>query len=190
MNKMLIVGSSYSIKSTFAKKFFNHKIVFINFRQIWNHKDIENFDVIIVSGFHQTILKKSLIDIDKYIDDYLKFTLFLKSKTDQLFLISTFIPPKRSFSRVVYFYKNLLIRIFEQKKIRVLSFPKIVDKKIEKKIIFKILNLFKIQFTNQEDLINNTEKYILKSVSEPNFFLLRIPRNMLIERFLRLFDAS
>ena len=190
MNKILIIGSSYSIKSTFAKKFYNHKIIFINFRQIWNYKDIENFDVIILSGFHQKILKKNLKDLDKYIDDYLKFTLFLKSKADQLFFISTFIPSKKSFSRVVYFYNHLLTSLVENKRINVLSFPKIVDKNFKKKTIFKILNLFKIRFTNQDDLINNTENYILKNVPKPRFFFLRIPRNMLIERFLRLLDDS
>ena len=55
--------------------------------------------------------------------------------------MSTFIPKKISFSRVVFFYKILLDNILTKKNIDVVCFKKIIHKKNKKNIIFKALKL-------------------------------------------------
>ena len=95
MLKILIIGSSYSIKNTFAKKFNNEKIKFINFRKIWNLRNLDKFDIIILSGFHHKIFQLQLKNLNNYIFDYKNFIKYLISKTNKLILISTFIPKKK-----------------------------------------------------------------------------------------------
>ena len=188
MGKILIIGSSYSIKNTFSKKFLNENVQFINFRTIWNKRKIPTYDIIILSGYHHKLLKYDLDNFNEYVRNYYKFILDLKNKTNTLIFISTYIPKKISFSRVVYFYKKIVKKLFEKKGIQILSFKKIVDDKFKDTLIFKVLKKTNFEFTDQKDLIKFTNKYLLNKISEPKFFFIKITRPILIERFLRLLD--
>ena len=190
MSKILIIGSSYTIKSTFKKKYLIDELTFLNFRQLWDKRELQQFDKIILSGFHRKILDKNKNIIKTYIDEYNDFVIYLLKHCSELYLISTFIPNKISFSRVVFFYQNLLIKIISYKNIFVLSFPKIVDSNFKEKISYKVLNFFKISLTEQNYLIKHTEKFILKQISKPRYFFLKIPRNMFLERLLRILDVN
>ncbi len=188
MLKILIIGSSQIIKNTFKKKYNKSNITFIKFRKVWIRRNINKFDIIILSGFHRSILSYDMYSLDKYINKYKNFILQLSQKTDNLFVISTFIPNKLSFSRIVYFYKNLLPKIFKKKNIKILSFRKIISKVESKKNIFFILKFLKIKMTDQNALIKNTNRFQLNKIPNPKSYFLNIPRNMIIERILRLFD--
>tara|TARA_B100001057_G_scaffold213226_1_gene213572 strand:+ start:1209 stop:1814 length:606 start_codon:yes stop_codon:yes gene_type:complete len=190
MRKILIIGSSYIIKKTFKKKFSKDDITFTEFRKIWEQKNIEKFDIIILSGFHRKILHKKISYIEGYILKYDNFINFLTKNCDQLYLISTFIPNYYSFSRIVFFYKSLILKSMLNHKVKVISFRKIIDEKFKNKLFFKILKLLKFNLTDQEYLINNTEKFILKDVPITKILLLGIPRLMLIERIIRLLDID
>ena len=190
MSKILIIGSSYTIKSTFKKKYLIDELTFMDFRQLWNKRELQQFDKIILSGFHRKILNKNKYIINTYIEEYNDLILYLLKHCTELYLISTFIPNKISFSRVVFFYQNLLIKIFSYKNMYVLSFPKIIDSGFKEKISYKILNFFKISLTEQDYLIKHTEKFILKQISKPRYFFLKIPRNMFLERLLRILDVN
>tara|TARA_Y100000996_G_C22483297_1_gene627123 strand:- start:82 stop:687 length:606 start_codon:yes stop_codon:yes gene_type:complete len=190
MRKILIIGSSYIIKKTFKKKFLKDDITFTEFRKIWEQKNIEKFDIIILSGFHRKILHKKISYIKGYILKYDNFINFLTKNCDQLYLISTFIPNSYSFSRIVFFYKSLILKSMLNQKVKVISFPKIIDEKFKNKFFFKFLKLLKFKLTDQEYLINSTEKFILKDVPITKILLLEIPRIMLIERIIRLLDID
>ena len=190
MSKILIIGSSYTIKNTFKKKYLIDELTFLDFRQLWDKRELQQFDKIILSGFHRKILNENKNIINTYIEEYNNFIIYLLNHCTELYLISTFIPNKISFSRVVYFYQNLIIEIFSYKNIFVLSFPKIIDSSFKEKISYKILNIFKINFTEQNYLIKYTEKFILKQISKPRYFFLKIPRNMFLERLLRILDVN
>ena len=190
MSKILIIGSSYTIKNTFKKKYLIDELTFLDFRQLWDKRELQQFDKIILSGFHRKILNKNKNIINTYIEEYNNFIIYLLNHCTELYLISTFIPNKISFSIVVYFYQNLIIKIFSYKNIFVLSFPKIIDSSFKEKISYKILNIFKINFTEQNYLIKYTEEFILKQISKPRYFFLKIPRNMFLERLLRILDVN
>ena len=190
MSKILIIGSSYTIKNTFKKKYLIDELTFLDFRQLWDKRELQQFDKIILSGFHRKILNKNKNIINTYIEEYNNFIIYLLNHCTELYLISTFIPNKISFSRVVYFYQNLIIKIFSYKNMFVLSFPKIIDSSFKEKINYKILNIFKINFTEQNYLIKYTEEFILKQISKPRYFFLKIPRNMFLERLLRILDVN
>ena len=190
MSKILIIGSSYTIKNTFKKKYLIDELTFLDFRQLWDKRELQQFDKIILSGFHRKILNKNKNIINTYIEEYNNFIIYLLNHCTELYLISTFIPNKISFSRVVYFYQNLIIKIFSYKNIFVLSFPKIIDSSFKEKISYKILNIFKINFTEQNYLIKYTEEFILKQISKTRYFFLKIPRNMFLERLLRILDVN
>ena len=190
MSKILIIGSSYTIKDTFKKKYLIDELTFLDFRQLWDERKLQQFDKIILSGFHRKILNKNKNIINTYIEEYNNFIIYLLKHCTELYLISTFIPNKISFSRVVFFYQNLIIKIFSYKNIFILSFPKIIDSSFKEKISYKILNIFKISFTEQNYLIKHTEKFILKQISKPKYFFLKIPRTMFLERLLRILDVN
>ena len=190
MLKILIIGSSYSIKNTFAKKFNNEKIKFINFRKIWNLRNLDKFDIIILSGFHHKIFQLQLKNLNNYIFDYKNFIRYLISKTNKLILISTFIPKKKSFSRVVYFYVNILNDFVNNKKVVVLSFKKIMDDKLKNSLVGKLLNILKIETTTQNNLINNTNEFVYTKIKKPKFIFLKYTRTVFIERLTRLFDVD
>ena len=88
---------------------------------------------ILVSGFHHKQINNKYLNFYEYIFDYfLKFVENLKLNCNKLILVSTFIPKKISFSRVVFFYKILLDNILTKKNIDVVCFKKIIHKKIKK----------------------------------------------------------
>ena len=59
MRKILIIGSSFTIKETFSKKFINDQVNFCNFRDCWENRNLDFYDVIVLSGYHHIILQKS-----------------------------------------------------------------------------------------------------------------------------------
>ncbi len=188
MSKVLIIGSSYSIKDTFSKKFNLESITFLNFREAWLMKEISYYDIIVISGFHHDKIKVLFPEFKKYIIEYFNFILLLESKCNELLLITTFIPSKISFSRVVFLYKSLLNLVDNKSKIKPISFRKIIHENNKNSLALKLLEYFGLKFTQQNDIIKNTEKYILKNIPNPYFVNLKIRRNMSLERFLRLLD--
>ena len=190
MKKILIIGSSYSIRQVFSKKFKNDEIKLLNFRKAWIVRDMNEYDIIIVSGFHHNKLKDDLISLKRYIEDYKLFIENLENKCKQLYFISTFIPSKLSFSRIVYFYQNLNDEIIHREKIKVISFRKIIDEKNNKNFFLKILNAFGYKFTPQSEIIKNTNNFKLNKISRPKFIFLKIKRIMFFERVLRLLDIN
>lgn len=189
MSKILIIGSSYSIKDTFTKKYINYNINFINFRKVWKNREISDYDIIIISGFDQKKISNNIKDIDQYINDYIVFVKTLKNKTKKIFLVSTFIPPNRSFSRVVYFYQKVVTNLKDFENIKILTFKKILTEKLKSNFFFKLLILMGISFTDQKELIKNTNNYLLKDIPKPKFFFLNVKRFMFFERILRIFDV-
>ena len=76
MSKILIIGSSYTIKSTFKKKYLIDELTFLDFRQLWDKRELQQFDKIILSGFHRKILDKNKNIIKTYIDEYNYFVIY------------------------------------------------------------------------------------------------------------------
>jgi len=188
VKKILIIGSSYSIKDTFSKKFHSNLIYFSNFRDAWSLKKFNNYDIIVVSGFHHSQIKQNFANFNLYILKYLDFLKKLEICCNNIILISTFIPSKLSFSRVVFFYKRLSEFIIKNKKIEIIYFKKIIHKKNKENFLIKLLKVIGFKFTNQNYLITNMENFKLKKIPEPKFLFLNIKRYMIIERFLRFFD--
>jgi hypothetical protein len=188
MKNVLIIGSSYSIKSVFSKKFSNHSLNFVNFRKAWKKKKFNNYDLIIISGFHHNSINDNFSKIYEYIIQYSIFVLRLENYCKELFLISTYIPSKISFSRVVFFYKKLSEIIIRRKKIKIISFKKIIDEKNKDNFILKILMYIGFKFIKQTDVTNNYKNFFLKKIPDPIFFFIRIKKKMIIERVIRLFD--
>ena len=190
MRKILIIGSSFSIKETFSKKFINDKVNFCNFRACWENRNLDFYDVIVLSGYHHIILQKSFNEFNEYINHYLKFVSYLQSKTESLYFISTYIPKKLSFSRLVFFYRFTLERLFNKKKITIIYFKKILDSKNRNNLIIKMLKIIGMKFTKQIEIIKFTDNFYLKSLPNPNFYFLKIRRPIIIERILRLLDID
>ena len=190
MAKILIIGSSYSIKNTFAKKYINDDIFYLNFRDVWKKREIDKYDLIILSGFHRSITHIKLFEIKYYIEEYQNFVDFLSKRTNKIIFISTFIPQKISFSRIVYFYQNINKILISYDKLIILSFKKINDDKFKRSLSGKIINFFSFKVTSQDDLIKNTKNYILKKLNHPRILFIKVPRSIFIERLLRLLDVN
>ena len=188
MRKILIIGSSYSIKETFSKKFKNQEVYFSSFRNTWHNRDIKFYDLIVLSGYHHFILKKDINQLSEYINDYCEFVFFLREKTDCLLLLSTYIPRKISFSRVAFFYRGTIGKLLNKKKINILIFKKILDTRNRHNLLIKILKKIGLKFTIQKDLAYFTENFYLKNLPSPKFYFIKIKRPLIIERILRLFD--
>ena len=58
-----------------------------------------------------------------------------------------------------------------------------MDDKIKNSLLGRILNIFKIETTMQNDLIYN-------KTNNPKFFFLKFTRTIFIERLTRLFDID
>ena len=190
MLKILIVGSSYPIKNIFAKKYEDHDIHYVGFRNLWKNRSITKFDIIILSGFHFEILKSNTTLLNNYINDYSEFISFLLKNSKKIFVISTFIPKNISYSRTVYFYFKLSSIIINNENINILSFKKINDDRFNKTMVKKFLDIFNTKFTQPDELIRNTLKFKIENLNNPSFFFLQIPRSKIIERFLRLLDRN
>tara|TARA_S200000501_G_C20709682_1_gene693413 strand:+ start:346 stop:918 length:573 start_codon:yes stop_codon:yes gene_type:complete len=190
MLKILIIGSSYSIKNLFSKKYANESLTYIDFRYLWNTRKLNKFDKIILSGFHRKITSLKLDKVIEYLKEYKDFINFLCDHTNKVYIISTFIPKKISLSRIVYFYYLLNKDIISQSNLTIISFHKINNHRIQSNIFFKILKIFKVKFTDENDLIKNTQNYFLKNINKPRFFFLKMQRGVIIEKVTRLFDID
>jgi hypothetical protein len=192
--KILIIGSSYSIKKTFSDIYNDkYKIDYINFRETWrNPKSINRYEIIIVSGFHFFICYLSLASLGNYINKYIKYLNSIKAKCTKVILITTFINSKKSLSRVVYFYYNLLLTLKNRsllKKFNILTFRKIhfIKNNIFYKIFLKkILESKFLQFNQVDCFKKKINKYKLKKIQKINFIFIKFPRTRLIDRVLRL----
>lgn len=191
--KILIIGSSYAIKKVFAEIYSSkYKIDNISFRDSWRSlTSNKKYKIIIISGFHFYICHYSLCSIDHYIDNYIKYLNKIRLKNSQVILISTFIDLKYSFSRVVYFYYNLILTLKERlllKKFTILTFRKIHFKNnnnIYNIFLKKLLESNFLQFVHIDYFKKNIHKYKLHRLNKINFFLLKFPRPRLIDRILR-----
>ena len=114
----------------------------------------------------------------------------LSRNTNNLILISTFIPSIKTYSRIVYFYYELYVKATKLKNVEVLSFKKILDKSQFGKYKRKILKLLNFNFTNPSEIISNMDKFRLAKVIKPKFILINVPRTIFFERIIRLLDKS
>jgi hypothetical protein len=194
-NNTLIIGSSNSIKKIFTYKYKNiRSIDLVSFRYAWsNIKKINQYDKIIISGFHYYICYCSISDLKVYIVKYIKFINYLRKKSKKIILISTHIGDKPSLSRVVYFYYNLIQKIkinFLLKKIDIISFRKIY---FSYSIYFynillkKIFESFLFNFIHYKFFIKNINKYKIRNLSNIEFFFINLPRPRFVDRIFRLF---
>lgn len=188
METILIIGSSYSIKDTFKKKFNNQSVTFLSFREIWSGYQMKKYDIIILSGFHHYKICAKYTYYINYIKQYYDFILEIEKNCNKLFVISTFIPSKISFSRVVYFYREISKRIINRRKIKIISFKKILFKGNKNIFYLKILQIIGYEFTNQEDLVNNLNQFILNRVPNTKFYFIKIRKKLIFERLLRFLD--
>ena len=190
MGKVLIVGSSHSIVETFSKKFIDDDLNFLNFRTVWNNRNIDYYDVIVVSGYHHQLLWENLNSLNDYALKYYKFLSEISKKTKSLLFISTYIPKKISFSRVSFFYNLILKKILYNENIKILSFKKIIDSKLKKSLSFYFLQKIGIKFTSQNELVDYTYRFYLENIPRTKFYFLGIKRPLILERVLRLFDID
>ena len=153
-NNILLIGKSVIIKKAFYNFYKNKKIKNLSFRKSWNNLDlIGNFENIIISGFHFNICNMSKHELDKYILKYFNYICKISGKSKRVYLISTNLDLSHSFSRVVYFYYNLLKKIRKNRRIEVLTFKYIYgnEKKYHEKLkifILKFLGYEIIHFNN------------------------------------------
>jgi hypothetical protein len=191
--RILIIGSSYTIKRAFTEIYSSkYKIDNISFRESWRSlASNKRYKKIIVSGFHFYICYSSLCSIDHYIDNYIKYLNKIRLKSSQVILISTFINSKYSFSRVVYFYYNLIFALKKRlllQKFIILTFRKIYFKNnnnIYTIFLKKLLESNFLQFIHINYFKKNIYKYKFHKLHKINFFYLKFPRTRLIDRILR-----
>jgi hypothetical protein len=192
--KILIIGSSYTIKRVFTEIYGSkYKIDNISFRESWRSlASNKQYKIIIISGFHFYICYYPLCTIGHYIDNYIKYLNKIRLKNSQVMLISTFINSKYSFSRVVYFYYNLILTLKKRhllKNFVILTFRKIHFKNnnnIYNIFLKKLLESIFLQFVHIDYFKKNIYKYKLHKLHKINFFFLKFPRPRLIDRILRL----
>ena len=145
MNKVLIVGSSPSIVETFSKKFIYDDLNFLNFRTVWKNRNIDYYDVIVLSGYHHKILWENFNSINNYVLNYSKFILEISKKTNSILFISTYIPNKLSFSKVVFFYRAIIEKLVNEKNIKILCFKKIIYSRNRNSLFIKILQINRLK---------------------------------------------
>lgn len=192
--KILIIGSSYSIKKAFSDIYsLKYSIDYINFRDSWrNPKSIKQYELIIVSGFHFFICYISLASLAIYIDKYVKYLNNIRTKCKKTILITTYVKSKNSFSRVVFFYYNLLLTLKNRsliKKFNILTFRKIHfinNNNFYQTFLKKILESKFFKFNNIDYFKRNINKYKLKKVQKTDFIFIKLPRTRLVDRILRL----
>ena len=188
-SKTLLIGKSLIIKKAIFYLFKNKKIKNLSFRKSWNNLDlIGNFENIIISGFHFNICNMSKHELDKYILKYFNYICKISGKSKRVYLICTNLDLSHSFSRVVYFYYNLLKKIKKSKRIEVLSFKYIYGN--EKKYHEK-LKIFILKFLGYEIIhFNNLNKNKLPKKKPIKFYLIKLPRPRFFDRLIRLFVDS
>ena len=188
-NKTLLIGKSLIIKKAIFYLFKNKKIKNLSFRKSWNNLDlIGNFENIIISGFHFNICNMSKHELDKYILKYFNYICKISGKSKRVYLISTNLDLSHSFSRVVYFYYNLLKKIRKNRRIEVLTFKYIYGN--EKKYHEK-LKIFILKFLGYEIIhFNNLNKNKFPKKKPIKFYLIKLPRPRFFDRLIRLFVDS
>jgi len=170
-NNILLIGKSAIIKKIFYNFYKNKKIQNLSFRKSWDNLNlIENFEYIVVSGFHFDICKMKKYELDKYIIKYSNYIHRISRKCKKVYLICTDLDQSHSFSRVVYFYYNLLKKLKKNKYVEILSFKTLYGIIVHYKNLTKILNKNKL-----------SKKKLIK------FYLIKIPRSRNFDRLIRLF---
>ena len=189
----LLIGKSLVIKKAFFYLYKNKKIRNLSFRKSWNNLSlIGNFEHIIVSGFHFDICKMTKHELDNYILEYSDYIYGITNKCKKVYLICTDLNLPYSFSRVVYFYYNLLKKLKKNKKIEVLSFEFVygIEKKIHEKLKIFILKLLGYKIIHYKNLIKSINKNKFHKKKSIKFYLIKLPRPRFFDRLIRLFIDS
>ncbi len=189
IKKILIIGNGTDIVKTFNYVFKNNQIINISFRKAWkNPKKIKEFDIILISGFHHYICKLSEVKFFEYVNKYLQFIYYLKSKGKTIYLISTDLSIKRSVSRVAFFYYLLNKKISLKKNINIISFHTLFGhkKNISEKIKIKLLKLLKIKVLHYKEMVRVISKKNIYKNNYIKFYFIKYPRPRFIDRLLRL----
>lgn len=188
-SKTLLIGKSLIIKKAIFSLFKNHKITNLSFRKSWTKPNsIKKFKYIIVSGFHFDICKMQKRELDKYVIEYFQYINKIKKKCQKVYLICTDMNFSYSFSRVVYFYFNLLKKIRKDRKLEVLSFKYLYsdEKNIMNSIKIFILKILGYDLLLYKDLKKgvNTSLFNKKKIK---FYFIKLPRTRFFDRLIRLF---
>ena len=189
----LLIGKSLIIKKAVSHLYKNKKIQNLSFRKSWiNMSSIGKFEHIIVSGFHFDICQMTKHELDKYILEYSDYIYSINNKCKKVYLICTDLNLSHSFSRVVYFYYNLLKKLKKNKKMEVLSFEFVygIEKKIHEKLKIFILKLLGYQIIHYKNLIKNIKKNKFHKRKMIKFYLIKCPRSRFFDRLIRLFIDS
>ena len=190
INNILVIGKGPDIVKTFYYVFKNNQVTNISFRKAWTDpKQIKNFDIIILSGFHYNICKCSKEEFFDYIKKYMNFIYQMKKKCNNFYLISTDLSIKKSVSRVVYFYYTLNKKINLKKDINIISFHTIIGHEIKKlsKIKISLLKLLKIKTFYYKDMTKKFSKIEKHKNRFIKFYLINYSRPRVIDRIARLF---
>ena len=189
MKNVLIIGTGADIVKTFYYVFKNNQVSNISFREIWaNPERVDNFDTIILSGFHYDICKFSKSKLINYVKEYENFISELKKKCENFYLVSSDLSINKSISKVVFFYYNLINNISLDKEIKILSFHTIVghDEGIKNKIkisTLRILNIETMHFKKMVEIISDQKNNKINFIK---FYFIDFPRPRSIDRILRL----
>ena len=127
-------------------------------------------------------------ELDNYIIKYSKYICALSKKCKKVYLISTDMNISHSFSRVVYFYYNLLNKIKNKKKIKILLFGSLYSDETN---IFDKLKIIILKFANYKliyykNLNKSIKKYNLRKNKKIKFYLMQCPRSRFFDRLIRL----
>mgnify|MGYP001146809325 CR=1 FL=1 len=188
--KTLLIGKSLIIKKAIFYFFKNKKIKNLSFRKSWNNlNSIGNFEYIIVSGFHFEICKIKKYELDKYILKYSNYIHRISGKCKKVYLICTDLNLSHSFSRVVYFYYNLLKKLKKNKYVEILSFKTLygIEKKSHQKLKILILKFIGVKIVHYKNLTKILNKYKLSKKKIIKFYLIKVPRSRNFDRLIRLF---
>lgn len=186
--KVLIIGNSSDLLKTFYYLFRNNQVRNLSFRKAWGKELKENYDIIVVSGFHYNICYMNKSKLHKYIVKYEKFILKLKPNCKKLFLITTDLTLKISISRVVFFYSKLQNIILNHKKINIISFDTVIghEKTIIQKMKVMIFNLLGIKTFHFKNMYKKFKIQKKNKTSIIKFILINVPRSRFLDRILRL----
>lgn len=189
MKNILIIGTGSDIVKTFYYVFKNNQVSNISFREIWADPErVDNFDTIILSGFHYEICKFSKTKLINYVKEYENFISEIKKKCKNFYLVSTDLSINKSISKVVFFYYNLINNINYDKEIKILSFHTLVghNKGIKNKIKIYTLRILNIQTMHFKKMVEKMSDQKNNKINFVKFYFIDIPRSRSIDRVLRL----
>ena len=188
MKNILLIGSSEVIKKFVNQNFKNNNITYISFRDSWKKIVKSKFDIIIVSGFHFEITTMNLKSLKYYVNNYFYYLKSLSQNCKKIYLISTYLNVKNSFSRVVYFYFLISKKIKNKKlEINILSFNSLLNLN-NNKIKILIYKILKKKFHTDYLRNENIKNYLVKKINYINFVFIFIPRLRVIDKIIRIFD--